>query len=313
MKFGIGLVCAILISAGACPVAWGLDGCPLRPSADERSQTPRDPVVVQLTDGQCFSGDIAAATDVTGLWLLRERGPIAVLRPLDWNAVGRVSVLGKTFTGDEFRRVVAEMRKWIPPPRTAQVTSIHLVGMAPAPMACRPSQSAGELPRVQCLEIDAATCRWSDTVEEDGLVVHVYPRDDEGGVVPTYGTLEVDLTGRPLAYTALAQPFFNQGRWVQQVRPQDFGPRGAVYRLPFQGVRPEFDVNLAAAGAVHARLSVPGQGTFDATQSTVPTRPFSPVRDQLQVLTGSRFFPQERTTISRPPAPAIGQEAPGGF
>ena len=150
------------------------------------------------------------------------------------------------------------------------------------------------------MSIDADVGRWSDTVEADGLVVHVYPMDAQGAVVPAWGTLEVDLTGWQFGITRPSQPFFSLGRWTQEVRPEDFGPQGAVYRLPFQSVQPEFDTNVAPLGAVHARLNVPGQGTFDATRSSVRIRPSSPVRDMLQMTTGQRFFPQERTGGARP-------------
>jgi hypothetical protein len=89
------------------------------------------------------------------------------------------------------------------------------------------------------------------------------------------------------------------GHWERPVDPGDFGPGGAVYRLPFQEVHPELDTSMAPRGAVHARLSVPGQGTFEATSSMVRIRPYSAIRDALQRETGFRFFPQEWTQDGR--------------
>ncbi|MFH1923324.1 MAG: hypothetical protein ABIP48_25965, partial [Planctomycetota bacterium] len=75
----------------------------------------------------------------------------------------------------------------------------------------------------------------------------------------------------------------------------EFGLLGAKYRFPFQAVHPEFDLELAPYAAVHARLSVPGEGVFEATESDVRVRPYSATRDHLQYTTGQRFFPLERT------------------
>jgi len=113
------------------------------------------------------------------------------------------------------------------------------------------------------------------------------------------GTLEVELIGRQTGVAKPPQPFARLGHWAQPVSVDDFGSRGAAYRLPFQGVHPEFQLAVAPHGAVHARLSVPGQGTFEATASTVRIRPYSAVRDQWQQATGYRFFPQETTQDGR--------------
>jgi hypothetical protein len=156
-----------------------------------------------------------------------------------------------------------------------------------------------EAPRVCWLAIEASVANWDANVEADGLVVRVYPRDATGALVPVRGTLEVELIGRWTGVAKLPQPFERIGHWAQQVRLEDFGPNGAVYRLRFQGVHPEFDLTVASRGAVHARLSVPGEGTFEATASTVRVRPYSAVRDQLQQINAQRFFPQETTGDGR--------------
>ena len=79
----------------------------------------------------------------------------------------------------------------------------------------------------------------------------------------------------------------------------DFDPSGAVYRLAFQAVHPDFQFDLDPHGLVHARLSVPGDGAFEASQALVRIRAYSSVRDHVQQTTGSRFLPVERVE-SRP-------------
>ena len=151
------------------------------------------------------------------------------------------------------------------------------------------------------LAIDATVGRWDETVDPDGLVVHVYPLDADGAIVPVHGTLNADLKVEQRSIDLLKQPFVDAGHWTEAVHPTDFGPRGAVYRLRFQHIAPEFQDGVRSPGLVHACLAVPGQGTFEASTYLSSIRPFNPVRDQLQALTrhgyfnGYRYFSNERT------------------
>ena len=136
---------------------------------------------------------------------------------------------------------------------------------------------------------------WDSDVEADGLVVHLRPLDASGDVVPVQGTLEVTLIGWRWGRTHSRQAPVRLARWTRSVEPADLGPFGVEHRLPFQAVHPEFDLGWAPQGTVHARLSAPGQGVFDATESTVRIRPYSAIRDHLEYVSGARFFPGERT------------------
>lgn len=154
--------------------------------------------------------------------------------------------------------------------------------------------------RVTSLAIDAWTANWDADVEVDGLIVEVAPSDAEGLLVPVWGTLEVRLFAQRRAGGKHPEPFDMRQRWTERVRPSDFG-RGAAaarYRLAFapSASNPEFDGAVARYGAVVVELSVPGQGTYTATASTVRLRPPSPVRDALERATGERFFPGENGT-----------------
>ncbi len=75
--------------------------------------------------------------------------------------------------------------------------------------------------------------------------------------------------------------------------PDQFGPAGAIIKLPFQAPQPDFDLRLGPYGLVHARLSLPGNGSFEASQGMLRIRPYSAVRDQQQQLNGERFFDVE--------------------
>jgi hypothetical protein len=256
-------------------------------------------VTVRLASGRVLTGNIGPRTDASLLWLCTRRGSIELARPVEWEQVVQAALLGQTLTGGQLRQAVADVRRDLPaqaevPPNRMLVLIGKPNADGPAVLPSRMSQKAYVPSPVRHLSIDAAVGDWSDTVEADGLTVYVYPVDGAGAMVPVLGTLEVDLTGVRTSVSPPPQPFFNLARWTCVLRPEDFGPRGAMVRLPFQAVQPEFDTNVFRYGAVHARLSVAGQGTFDATQSTVRIRPTSPFRDALQRSAGERFVPQER-------------------
>jgi hypothetical protein len=121
----------------------------------------------------------------------------------------------------------------------------------------------------------------------------VQPRDAAGELLPVSGTLVAELFGERSGVVRHPQPFVSLGQWTRTLRPGDFGPRGAMLRLEFQNVHPEFVAELLPRGALHVRLSVPGQGTFEASDAMLRIRPYSSVRDRMQLYTGRRFFPGE--------------------
>ena len=275
------------------------------------AQAPTDaaqagPITVEVAGGRVLTGQLDMRTDAAHLWLRWERPGVIVLRPIEWDGVLRTRLAGHDLDGERFRQIVVAVRQTLPPPPSPEKrTVLTLVGKEPSPQEVDNSPAAGRISPsayhrepsspVRSLAIDAALANWDATVEADGLVVRIAPLDGEGRMVPVAGTLEVDLTGWRQVATPLPQPFLELGRWTRTVSPDDFGGQGAVYRLPFGAIHPEFGTTIAPRGAVHARLSVPGEGTFEATASDVRIRPFSAVRDRWQQVSGSRFFPQERT------------------
>ena len=260
-------------------------------------------ITVELVSGRTFTAEIDGRTDAAQLWLRWQQTGGELLRPIRWDCVVRARVGGEDMSGEQFHALVRRLRSEVPaePETPTPRNTIVMIG-APAPprpvIAPAGPAGAAPTPRVTSLAFDAMVGRWDENVEADGLVLHVYPLDAQGAIVPVRGTIEVDLTAEQIGPVLLPHPFIAAGHWAQEVRPEDFGPAGAVYRLRFQAVHPEFS-RVAPRGAVHACLTVPGQGTFQSTASTAPIRPFSPVRNQLQQLTGQRFFPNERTDDGR--------------
>ncbi len=270
-----------------------------------QDQKQKKSISVEVASGRTFGGQLDARTDAVQLWLRSGRGSAVLLRPIQWDRVVQVHVAGQDLSGEEFQRIVNKVKPEAPAPKqtTARQNEIVIKGSTRSggflSVTGTPPRKPPARPRVRSLAVEAVVANWDADVEVDGLLVYVYPLDGTGAVVPARGTLQFDLTGQRDSVFRRWQLFSTLGRWSRRVRVEDFGVDGAVYRLPFQGVHPEFDLTVAPRGALHARLSLPGQGTFETTESMVRIRPYSAVRDQLQLSTGRRFFPQERTGRGR--------------
>ncbi len=269
-------------------------------------QTPgdeQDAILVHLLSGRTMMANIDARTDAAQLWLRWERPGSEVLRPIDWNRVVAAEIKGNKISGPEFLELVKQIRLRVPaqPVSAPAVNTIVMLGSPSieAPNTPAPANSATQFrpPPVEWLDIEGGPARWDNYVETDGMIISIAPKDAYGEVVPVRGTLDVDLIAEHAGVVRLPYQFFRIAHWSQAVRIEDFGPYGAVYRLPFQDLNPDFSRDLGPHGAIHATLSVPGQGTFEATEDA-RIRPYSLIRDRLWQTTGRRFFPEE--TIGRP-------------
>ena len=274
-------------------------GWSMSPPAIAQEPAAEGPITVDLISGARLVGQLDARSDGSRLWLRSEKGSAVLLRSVQWKQIARARVADKILTAEQLRQLAEQTRPQSPfreeryGPQSRISLRISPSDPQPSPVADGPSTVARS--KVRSLTVDASVANWDADVEVDGLLVHVYPLDADGRVTAVRGTLQVDLPGLAATTIIRRQSFSRLGYWTRPVRIEDFGPDGAVYRLPFQRVHPEFDANLSAYGAVHVRLSVPAQGTFEATESTLRIRPYSALRDHLQQATGSRFFPHERT------------------
>jgi hypothetical protein len=255
---------------------------------------------VWLESGRVLSGQIDPRSSDTHLWLVRGDDGLSIARPIEWQRVVRAQRGEAPLTRDQLKQQASEIAA-----AAVQKKPIELQpqpqwrGVFAAPAA--PGQAANEpAPPVRSLALDAFHANWDSDVESDGLVVVVYPLDGYGQLTPVDGTLEVEVVapevrrfqdaphGRGLTLERIAQ-------WTVAIHAQDFTSGGARVQLPYQAIHPEFDWKTLPQGLVHARLTVPGQGTFDATVDWVRLRPWSPLRDKMWRDTGRRFLPTEQT------------------
>lgn len=132
----------------------------------------------------------------------------------------------------------------------------------------------------------------------NALAVELVGLDAGGNTLALEGTVQASLyAGRQelvLAFDDVYAPrpegLVRLAEWTRHVEPG----RRLLLRLPEP--LPDHDPSVSASGALRVRLSVPGQGIFEALVEPVPLRSGSPLRDALRAETGTRFLPDERTT-----------------
>jgi hypothetical protein len=255
-------------------------------------------VTVETTAGRHWEGFIDAKSTEAQLVLRFEKGSAVLWRPIPWQEARSALVDGRSVPVNELR---ADYRTMATPAKSkAERSRLHsspeLLPHAPADVQHQ-SPAPQRVIRIAC---DALLANWDNDVETDGLVVHLQPVDSNEELALASGTLEVEL------FTLQARAFHHAPqsrgrsvepilRWVQSVQRSDYSHRGAVIRLPFQAAHPEFDDSLGAYGLVHIKFSVPGSGVFEQSIDGVRIRPWAPLRDYLQMDTGRRFLPHERT------------------
>jgi hypothetical protein len=225
-----------------------------------------------------------------------------------WNRVVSVEQDGNIQTGDDFKQlllgdVLPTSRERVdvdlpstPPVRLETPPQVVIIDSA------RRSRQETEVRKatVRSIAFDARAANWDADVEVDGLIIDLYPLDEMGTLVPARGTVEFTLFVERTGVIRYQRAFLREPRWVVSFAYEDIGPSGARFRLPFRQFYPETEPDLAPYGAVHARVTIPGQGVFDATETVVRIRPYSAIRDRLEQNTGSRFFAIERTRGSGP-------------
>jgi hypothetical protein len=262
-------------------------------------------VTVEVTSGRRWEGIIDTKSTDEELVLRFEKGSAVLWRPIAWQDVLSAKIDGKSLP-------VVQLKTTFRPMATSAKSKTERAKLNPPndpfpsdPQPGLPQEQPEEKPplvpqRVTYISCDALLANWDADVEADGLIIHLQPVDQFQDLAVAAGTLEVEL------FTLQARAFHHapnsRGRsvepivyWAQSVNVSDYTNRGAAIRLPFQAAHPEFDDSLGAYGLVHIKFSVPGSGVFEQTIDGVRIRPWSPLRDYLQMDTGRRFLPHETT------------------
>jgi hypothetical protein len=291
------------------------------------SAAPAAALEVKLHDGRRLHGVALRSADPASLRLLCGTPRAHIVFPVSWKAIATIvdgdrqwlpnqfeafrkaiparsesvksrrALLGDSATGPESPpENSGERPSASSPNKTALRQASAWMPLPPAPISRAPG-------RVRMLEIDSWAANWDHDPEWDGIVVRIRPMDRLGQLVPASGTIDVVLEG----FLPHQMPVYQSqrsvrpiGKWRKAVDRDDYGPDGAVLFLEFQNYRPErrgtrrhADQSIHHLGEVHARMTVAGAGVFPASAGTVRVRRFSPVRDQLFLERGTRFFQSE--------------------
>jgi hypothetical protein len=250
--------------------------------------------VVELASGRRFSGQVDARTTREQLVLRQTIGGATIWRPILSSRIVAAWHDGQPIA-------VNSLADLAEPPAAQQPALAPGEEVSPLSVAAGPGMaSAAALPlrRVASVAFDVYLTNWDADVETDGLTLVVMPVDFDGALVPVSGTVEVELLARqgrrfqdaPQAGGATTE---RVERWTRTIRADEFSSSGVRLRLPFGAVHPEFDTDWLNYGLVHVRLIAPGHGTFDASQDGIRIRPWTPLRDKMELNTGRRFAPTE--------------------
>lgn len=173
--------------------------------------------------------------------------------------------------------------------------------------------------KIRSIRITADLGNWDGDLQADGLQVLVTPEGADRVAFPADGQITFKLLGiesphRGRSQRTLSQQHFSTSRfrhersrvrsdgfrtvelglWTERLQEARLVAGGFVFELPFTRFDPEQSLAVQSEAVLVARLSVPGQGVFEAVSPTLFLRSYSSLRDQLQLQTGQRFFPQER-------------------
>ena len=271
-------------------------------------------VCVRLLDDTALNAFADVETNDQFLVLRFSSPGICLRRRVPWEDIAEATLHEKKLSVTEFRKTLESMTldtgldPLLHPGNTAPAVTSRSAVKADGLMTLTDRQRiANKNPtdprshQVQSLQIHAEVANWDRDAAIDGIRLLVQPLHHSGAVMPVDGHLNVKLFGQAFLKTSgirdsrTFDAFPTLGQWTQRVRKQDFGANGAVYQFRFHRTHPEVQTSLSAFGLTHARLSVSGQGTVDASDAMTQIRPFSVYRDWHQQLTGNRFVPAEQT------------------
>ena len=254
--------------------------------------TAGDSVTAILRDGRNAKGVIDIRTDADHLWLRRTLNGFDLVSGFAWAEVLAGRIDEHELDASQFqRRAVENKQAGRPFSQVASASSSNL------PSASQPSAKRA---KAKTLVIQAQLAQWDKDAQSDGLRIAVSPLDAQGQLVPVDGHIEFTLVVEHERIDGgqrfVKGPVFPEGeRFSYMVRRQDFAGGAAFYDLAFSKIHPDFDPNIASQALVHARLSVPTVGVFEASDVQVCLRELSRFRDQLQYYTPGRYLPLEST------------------
>lgn len=152
-------------------------------------------------------------------------------------------------------------------------------------------------PKVVSLSVRARLANWDADPQPDGLLVELTPLDANGDFAAVSGNVDLVLYGERHQQGGKAhedrEPVFILEKTTKLLRTAHASSDAYHLRLPFQKFDPNRDFSIGEYGILEARLSLPGQGVFKASDDWAQLQDSSRTRDNLQQLAGSRYLRSE--------------------
>ena len=270
-------------------------------------------VSIRTTGQRLLTGTIDARTDQRRLWIRRQAEGIVLTTSIDWASISSAQLDGASIEIADLARVAKQLASEGPvlltqSPSVADSTRSALARRENWSLQSR--RCCARSQRVTSIWIDAALVNMDRDLEADGIEAAVAALDASGRSVAVKGHLTARLAAvRSDSHTGRTR-FEDVQRWTRATSTADFSTGAAVFQLPFTTVRPEQDLELHSEGILTIRLSVHGEGNFEAS-IPLAIRAFNPVRDTLQQVEGHRFLPGEFSgRPGRSMAPRASEGAP---
>ena len=237
-------------------------------------------VVIWLADGRMLAGEVDPRTNDERLWLRSAAPTFVIATSAAWEQIKAVNANGERLSVATFSQRVDEFRPQKPDPRAQPAPPRETPANVTTPVMRSISQSNAAT-RVVSLDVEAHVANWDQDAATDGIELRVYPRNTFGQMVPVSGQVTATLVARNQLPAHDRKAFPQLGQWSLHTDTSDFGPQGAVYRLPFRGQHPDEQFSLEPHGLVEVSLYALGHGRF-TSDATVYIRGFNPVRRDLQ-------------------------------
>lgn len=127
---------------------------------------------------------------------------------------------------------------------------------------------------IETLEMEAYVANWDLDSENDGLIVHLYPGNSKGELVPAVGEVQFklfdqhrDIVEKNQVEGQVSYPEITS--WRMQIHPEDFTPEGIILKLKFNNFNPDHRPELVIDSLFTASLQVPKVGHFQASDRDV--------------------------------------------
>ena len=259
-----------------------------------RADAPQ--VSLETRSGRVLTGEVDDRSDGQTLWLRRADENIVLTSAIAWDEIVNAELGGTAISVTELADNLADYASSGP---ESFLTEYEL---RDRPLVTDSTTWWRSPPRVASIEADAVIANFDRTVESDGLLLTLAAIDTHGQFVSVRGSLSARLIVERLDHHTGQVSFEEFQRWTAPVSATDFRDGTFTVPLRYRRLSPEFDWQLCTAALLNVRLSVAGQGNYEASVP-VMIHEFNPIRDELRNQQGSRFFRGELTHNTRQDGP----------